>query len=459
MLDAPAREAVGRSAMPGPMRVVFVDADRPLPDISTERDSGGPYVATLVFVLRRGRLIGEVELPLPAGGLTARALEEGLRDALGPAFDVAGTAPQPAVPDDGLPFISVVVPTTMSRLADLDRCVAALTRLDYPAYEVILVDNRPDATPDRAALHQRLCADPRVRVATERYPGISAARNTGVQLARGSIVAFTDDDAEADRNWLRAIGNRFATEPDINCVTGLVLPAELETPAQVWFERSGSKLEQRYTRATFRNDRSWQGRRFGQVRRRRFEVIACWPEERDVADERHMVYRAGKFGMGANMAFRVDAIRRMGWFDEALGTGTPAKGAEDIAAIALVLYQGGGVTLDPAVMIRHYHRRDNDGLREQMYGYGVGLTAAFLALVRADPRHVFGLFYLAAPAFRVLFRKSAIRMASNYPADLSRVETRGMLVGPFAYLRSRYRYARSGRPAVLAAAGREAAVR
>ena len=459
MLDAPARDVVEQSAMPGPMRVVFVDADRSLPDVSTERDRGGRYTGVVVFVLRRGRLIGEVELPLPAGGLTAGALEEHLRAALGTSFDTAGTAPQPEVLDNELPFISVVVPTTMSRLADLDRCVASLTRLDYPTYEVILVDTRPDATPGRAALHRQLCADPRVRVATEAYPGISAARNTGVRLASGSIVAFTDDDAEADPNWLRAIGNRFAAEPDVVCVTGLVLPAELETPAQIWFERSGSKLEQRGTRVSFRNDGSWQGRRIGWLRRRRFEVTASWPEENDVGAERHMVYRAGKFGMGANMAFRVDAVRRIGWFDEALGTGTTAKGAEDIAAIALVLYQGGGVTLDPAVMIHHYHRRDENDLREQMYGYGVGLTAAFVAMVRADPRHVFGLLYLAAPAFRVLARKSANRSASNYPAYLSRVETRGMLVGPFAYLRSRYRYIRNGRAAALAAANRQATAR
>jgi hypothetical protein len=72
-----------------------------------------------------------------------------------------------------------------------------------------------------------------------------------------------------------------------------------------------------------------------------------------------------------------------------------------------------------------------------MYGYGVGLTAALTALIASDPRHLIGLAHQALPGLRVLAGKSAARSSSDYPAELSTLERRGMLAGPFAYLRSR----------------------
>jgi GT2 family glycosyltransferase len=307
---------------------------------------------------------------------------------------------------------------------------------------VILVDNRPDASAQRTALHARLATDPRVRVVTERRVGISAARNRGAWVARGELVAFTDDDAVVHPGWLRGIGRRFVAEPAVDCVSGVVLPAELETPAQIWFERSGSKLEQRYRAVTFHSDGTWRGRRLGALRRARFEITAT-PEAG--TPEKHLVYRAGKFGMGANIAFRVAALRSLGGFEETLGTGTAARGAEDIAALARLLYAGGRITMDPAVIVHHYHRVDYAGSRQQMYGYGVGATAALTALVRSDPRHLIGLLHMALPGVRVLLGKSGQRRAGDYPKDLARVELRGLLVGPFAYLRSRLAYVRTTR--------------
>jgi hypothetical protein len=155
--------------------------------------------------------------------------------------------------------------------------------------------------------------------------------------------------------------------------------------------------------------------------------------------------------MGANIAFRRDALRGLGWFEETLGTGTAARGAEDIAAIARLLHRGGRITMDPAVIVRHYHRPDEASSRNQMYGYGVGATAALAALIRSDPRHLIGLVHLALPGLRVLFGKSADRKADNYPRELARIELRGLVVGPFAYLRSLLAHARGGRRLDIAA--------
>ena len=68
-----------------------------------------------------------------------------------------------------------------------------------PALEIILVDNRPEPI---IPVPEWLSDLPDVRLLHERQPGISAARNRGIDAAEGSIVAFTDDDVIVDPGWL-----------------------------------------------------------------------------------------------------------------------------------------------------------------------------------------------------------------------------------------------------------------
>jgi hypothetical protein len=419
---------------PDPVRVVFVDLDAALPDLTATRPDGGGYGSALVFATRHGVPVGHVEIPLDGGPVPAQRLAEALT-ALG------DPRPEPVTTPDPAPFISVVIPTLMSRAEELERNVAALSGLRYPAFEVIVVDNRPDAVPDAPGrpdpLYARLRGYPGVSVVAQRRPGISAARNEGVRHARGGIVAFTDDDALVDPSWLAAIGRRFAAEPDTDCVTGLVLPAELETPAQVWFERSGGKLDQAYNRVHYRlaGGPAWSPGRFAVTAAATVTPAAT---AAPAPPARIPIYRA-KFGMGVNMAFRAGWLRECGGFDEALGTGTASRGGEDIAALSGLLFAGRGITFDPAVVVRHFHRRTEEECRTQMYGYGVGYTAALTALVRSDPRHLVGLVHLALPALRVLRNRAGDRVESGYPSQLRRIERRGLLAGPRAYLRSRRR--------------------
>src|SRR5205814_9800777 len=109
-------------------------------------------------------------------------------------------------PQSALPTVTVVVPTTFDRIELLERCVASLVAQDYPAFDVVIVDNRPVEGPERAARYARLGSDARVSVVPEARPGSSAARNAGVRAATGEVVAFTDDDVEVESGWLRAIG-------------------------------------------------------------------------------------------------------------------------------------------------------------------------------------------------------------------------------------------------------------
>jgi glycosyltransferase involved in cell wall biosynthesis len=126
-----------------------------------------------------------------------------------------GTGAAAQVPD-----ISVVVCThTPRRLALLRECLESLTAgSQRPAEVIVVVDSNP-------ALLQRLRAGDfaGVVVLPSDGSGVSMARNTGIAAARGEVVAFIDDDAVADPDWLRAIGRPFA-DPSVVAVGGRILP-------------------------------------------------------------------------------------------------------------------------------------------------------------------------------------------------------------------------------------------
>jgi glycosyltransferase involved in cell wall biosynthesis len=426
------------SKAPGPIRVVRVDVGGPLPEVSPFRDgdvAGGggavPYVGAWVIVLRSGVPVGHVELPLAGRVVSSVELREALVSALGDVF-----SPGPVVgvvADSGLPVVSVVVPSTFDRVALLERCVASLVAQDYPAFEVIVVDNRPEVSEVRAGFWARLGADSRVSVVAESRPGSSAARNCGVASAVGEVVAFIDDDVEVESGWLRAIGSRFAGEPQTDCVTGLVLPKELETPAQIWFERSGSKIDQHYEPISFGNDGAWRGRFLGSLRPGRFQVA----EVHDGVPRGMVSVYSGKYGMSANIAFRTAAYRALGGFNVALGAGIPSCGGEDLLLISRLLFSGRTLTFDPHVFVFHTHRRSLAELKRQLHGYGVGYTAMLFALVLEDWRHVAGLIEYVAQVSRLMLRRSEQRQAGDYPSELAGVESRGLLKGPWAYIVSR----------------------
>lgn len=76
-----------------------------------------------------------------------------------------------------------------------------------------------------------------IRYVREPQPGLSVARNAGIRHSRGEIIAFTDDDVVAHPNWIARLQQSFH-HPKVMAVTGLVLPAGLETEAQLIFEKN-----------------------------------------------------------------------------------------------------------------------------------------------------------------------------------------------------------------------------
>ena len=117
------------------------------------------------------------------------------------ALSAAFHADAPVQPD-GLPRVSVVV-CSYNGSRTIGGCVRALCELEYPDYELIVVD---DGSTDGTA---RIARGLGARVITTGNRGLSSARNTGIAAADGEIVAFCDDDCRPDPDWLRYLVHTF----------------------------------------------------------------------------------------------------------------------------------------------------------------------------------------------------------------------------------------------------------
>jgi GT2 family glycosyltransferase len=113
----------------------------------------------------------------------------------------------------------VICAYTEERWDDVLAAVRSVQAQSLPAHEiVVVVDHNP-------GLYARLAAELDVRVVeNQAAPGLSGGKNTGVAVSTGSIVAFLDDDAVAEPDWLRCMTAAY-DDPDVIGVGGLTLPA------------------------------------------------------------------------------------------------------------------------------------------------------------------------------------------------------------------------------------------
>ncbi|RZK45530.1 MAG: glycosyltransferase, partial [Pedobacter sp.] len=139
------------------------------------------------------------------------------------------------------------------------------------------------------------------RYIREDQKGLDIARNTGIRAAGYDIIAFTDDDAEVDQYWLRAIGKAF-TDTKVMAVSGFVAPASLDTKAQQDFEFTYGGMGHGFYPKSFSSETHKPTR-------------LLW---------------AGSLGVGVNMAFRKEVFDALGGFDISLDAGTATRGGGDI---------------------------------------------------------------------------------------------------------------------------------
>jgi GT2 family glycosyltransferase len=418
------------AALVAPVAVRVMDLEEGLADLRLPRPRLSTSYRSLLAIARLGGdPLGAAVIPIdPDGGVSRDRLELELRSQLeaelGEAFARRGLELPPSLADRVPPpprhgrrntpergrSVSVVVPTCRDPVG-LERCLRSILGCDYDEFEVIVVDT-PESSATRRMVAERFADEPRLRYVEEPSPGLSRARNTGLSLAEGEVVAITDDDVTVDSGWIRRCAEAFERADDVACVTGLILPLALETHSQVLFEQ--------YTG-------------FGKGFRRRTYRL----RESRGADPL-FPYTPGLIGSGANTVLRADVGRRLGGFKTSLGAGTLAMGGDELELYIRLLQAGYAVAYEPGAIVWHEHPDGMARLRRQVYRYGVGLGAMLTqqlvagpdraGLLRAVPA---GIRYARDPGSGKNARKSA-----DYPRHLDRLERVGMLVGPAAYMAS-----------------------
>ncbi|MFN8446530.1 MAG: glycosyltransferase [Caldilineaceae bacterium] len=441
-----------------PTQLCEIELSQPLPALRP-LEFGTTYQQLQILIRLHGQPLGTLDLKVPTEGMNAEdlalhiwrtfapAIQTHLRAdglSLGGRLSINGIdlaqVPQcrqhyQAVLAEA-PLVTVII-ATRERAASLKLTLDSLLAMDYPNFEILVVDNQPTTDATERLLRQRYGGHINVRYVHEAQPGLASAHNRGLReihllpqptseqmldtlgegtaSRRNRIVAFTDDDVQVDRQWLTCIVQAFQTDEKIGCVTGMILPAELQTPAQAWIEQYGG-FSKGFERQTF----DLQAHR---------PPNPLYP------------YSAGLFGSGANMAFRASALQAIGGFDPALGAGSKALGGDDLAAFLAVILAGYQLVYEPAVLLYHRHRRDYAGLRRQAFGYGVGLTAYLTKVLLDRPTRLFDFLLRSPVALRHIFSADSsknVKKQADYPSELTRLERIGMLYGPFAYLYSRW---------------------
>ncbi|MBD2075736.1 glycosyltransferase [Phormidium sp. FACHB-592] len=366
------------------------------------------YNKALALIRLNGKPIGKAYLSVFDGKIDGAELRAAVLSSMGSNLETAWLHHylnwDSIESKNFIPPKATIAVCTRDRPEDARRCLDALMRLPDDGQEVLIVDNCPSTDETQRIVESYS----RVRYVREDRPGLNNARNRALQEAAHEVIAFTDDDAVPDSNWLRSLLRNFH-DPMVMCITGLTMPLELETEAQEWFERY-CPFGKGFERVVFRGDRQ--------------NPIAT-----------------GRVGAGANMAVRRSLLELVGSFDEHLDAGTPTCSGGDHEMFARILMTGYQIVYDPTALSWHRHRRTWEELRRALYGYGVGVYAYWtrILLVERDP----SMFPIALAWFhqdQLPYLVGALfKRPGSIPLDLIVAELHGCLVGPWAYFSSRQR--------------------
>lgn len=410
-----------------PIKMIDIELSQPLSDL--ENLDG--YIAVKGLVRLHGVPLGYVQAPVSLGRCSAQTLSklvlenyswaiisELLRNGLASPdrpedLRLEDLINLPPAPFEGeMPLVTVAI-CTRDRPDDMKLCLEAIDNLDYPNLEILVVDNAPKTEGTKELVDQHY---PHVRYVREPRPGLDWARNRAILEATGEIIAYTDDDVVVDPGWVKAIAQTFVENAEVMAITGLVVPYELETEAQVLFEDYGG---------------------FG----RGFEQKVYKTEENGKLPWQWL--GAGQFGTGANMAFRRAVFDEIGYFDPALDVGTPTNGGGDLEMYIRVLKAGHILAYEPKAMIRHRHRREYAQLKRQI-SFNGSLYALWFSIGFAYPEEFFSCLKIAVWwMFYWNVRRTVVAFLhqTQFPKDLILAEFQGAFAGMVAYPKATQRVA------------------
>ena len=214
------------------------------------------------------------------------------------------------------PRISVLV-CTYNGARTIRDCLDALEQLDYPDYEVIVVDDgSTDATAAIAREYDCLL------IQTENR-GLACARNTGLQTATGEIVAYIDDDAYPDPHWLTYLAFTFLNTPHVAVGGPNLPPSEDGSIAECVAHAPGGPVH----------------------------VLLTDSEAEHIP--------------GCNMAFRKHCLEEIGGFDPQFRTA-----GDDVDVCWRLQEKGWTLGFSPAAMVWHHRRNSVLTYWKQQTGYG-----------------------------------------------------------------------------------------
>jgi glycosyltransferase involved in cell wall biosynthesis len=212
--------------------------------------------------------------------------------------------------------ISVVICAyTQDRWLDLVAAIESLRRQSHPPAEIVVVVDHNAQLLDRVQAH----AHDVVAIPNQQLPGLSGARNSGVVVASGEVIAFMDEDATAAPNWLERLASGYLS-PSVIGVGGAIVPS--------W---SGVRP------AWFPEEFDW--------------VVGCtyrgMPQQ--AAAVRNLI--------GCNMSFRRRVLDSIGGFRDGIGRiGTRPLGCEETELCIRMLQRWPASILCYEPSARVYHR-------------------------------------------------------------------------------------------------------
>jgi GT2 family glycosyltransferase len=401
-----------------------IELSQPLPSL----EGLDNYKEAQILVRLHGVPLGYVTVPLTAGQCGAETLgkiilkdhnqkitdhlrQNGLLTRLQPEDlrleHLRHTCP---VEQNWTPPLVTVAVCTRDRTNDLALCLEAINCLDYPHLDLLVVDNAPSNSGTERLVRTQY---PAIRYICEPRPGLNWARNRAVVEAHGEIIAFTDDDVMVDSDWVRSLAKIFARHSEVMAVTGLIVPYELETEAQLLFEKYGG---------------------FGRGFERK------WARVKPKSGYNRLYQGTGQFGAGANMAYRRIIFERIGLFDPALDVGTVTQGGGDIEMFFRVLKEGYTLVYEPGAMVRHRHRHNYAHLHAQVANNGTAFAACLVRCVLNYPDETWPLLLLSLwflwgwnvrPWFKALVNPAFL------PRDLIEAQLFGFFMGLSRYQQAR----------------------